>query len=112
MQVARREWWRDERAGFAASALAAPSRPAADESGAADLFTASCEAAIVLCRLAALRGDPEYRASVPAAPDVEYDRWAGRLLGGLEPVYRPLGADAAAYGLALGRWRALGSAGP
>jgi len=61
-----------------------------------------CEAARVLCRLAALHDDPEYRRAAVIATDAHYRNDAARILAAQSP--RALAASpayAAAYGLAL-----------
>ena len=82
-------------------------QPARRDSGSGDVVI-NCEAARVLCRLAALHADEEYRGAAVIAPDVDYRRDADRMLsaqsaraltGGLE--------EAAAYGLAVGEWLAF-----
>ncbi len=72
-----------------------------DEGGGGDLV-GHCEAARVLCRLAALHDDPEYRRAAVIATDAHYRNDAARILAAQSP--RALAASpahAAAYGLAL-----------
>jgi hypothetical protein len=62
----------------------------------------SCETARVLCRLAALHADPEYRGAAVIADGADYRGDAARLV--LQQSPRARGgtpAHAAAYGLAL-----------
>jgi hypothetical protein len=63
----------------------------------------ACAAARVLCRLAALHGDRDYRAAAVIAPGADYRNDAARILQSYAPSGRaaPLG-DAASYALALG----------
>jgi len=67
--------------------------------------SASCEAARVFCRLAALHADEEYRGAAVIAPDADYRNDAARLLVSQAP--HATGTDASAYGLALGEYLAL-----
>jgi hypothetical protein len=67
-----------------------------------------CDAARVLCRLAALHADADYRAAAVVASDADYRGEAARLLQQHEA--RALGgplAHAALYGLALREFMAL-----
>jgi hypothetical protein len=76
-------------------------RTASDEAD-PDAILANCEAARVLCRLAALHGDADYRKAAVIASDADYRGDAARILAAQSP--RALGATAphaAAYGLAL-----------
>ena len=61
-----------------------------------------CDAARVLCRLAALHDDNDYRAAAVLAPDVDYREDAARILRAhaSEAVEARL-ADAAVFGIAL-----------
>lgn len=94
MQFARRTWW-DDRAGAWA----------ADEGGPAiEHFDTCCRAARVLCRLAALHGDDDYRKAAVIAGGSDYARDAERTLASLAPAYQALGISAAIYGVALGEW--------
>lgn len=71
--------------------------PASD----ADLVT-SCEAARVLCRLAALHDDPEYRGAAVIATGADYRAAASRILAAQSARARAgTTSAAAAYGLAL-----------
>jgi hypothetical protein len=67
-------------------------------------FALACDAARVLCRLAALHHDDEYRRTAVLAIDTDYVHEATRALEALAPSVRELGADAAPFGLALAEW--------
>jgi hypothetical protein len=72
-----------------------------------DETIAACERARVLCRLAALHADADYRRAAVLAADADYHRDAGAILAAMSPRARAAGVDeAAAYGLALGEWLA------
>lgn len=77
-----------------------------DEQTAAD-FAARCEAARVLCRLAALHADEAYRAAAVIAPEVDYRADAERLLTALSSDPLARGPHAGVYGLALVEWREI-----
>jgi len=64
-------------------------------------FAVSCEGARVLCRLANLHDDPEYRAAAILAPGVDYRLDAERVLRGQMAPALQLGAAGAIYGVAL-----------
>jgi hypothetical protein len=67
----------------------------------------TCEAARVLCRLAVLHADEQYRGAAVLAAGADYHRDAERMLAAQSA--RALGGtldEAAAYGLALGEWLA------
>ena len=68
-------------------------------------FAIECEAARVLCRLAALHDDEDYRAAAVIAPDANYRADASRMLAALSP--RARGEEAPIYGLALSELLAL-----
>lgn len=72
------------------------------------LFAVDCSAARVLCRLAALHDDREYRAAAVVAADADYRRDAARILRlhASHAPSAPLG-DAALYGLAFGELMSL-----
>jgi uncharacterized protein YyaL (SSP411 family) len=91
MQCARRRWW-DESAGRWNGATVAE----------------SCAGARVLCRLAALHADADYRQRSIVAPGADYAGDAERILASVAGEYRGHGVDAAVYGLALDEWLALG----
>jgi hypothetical protein len=65
-------------------------------------FVTCCDAARVLCRLAALHDAAEYRAAAIIAPDADYRGDAARLLElqSARVAAAPV-ADAALYGVAL-----------
>ena len=64
-------------------------------------FVPTCEAARVLCRLAALHDDPDYRASASVVPAADYRGDAARLLASQAAEARRRGASGAIYGVAL-----------
>ena len=98
MQFARRSWWDEHCGAFVRG------RPANQE---ADRFVGNAEAARVLCRLAVLHQDSEYRALAVIAHASDYDADARRTLEWLAALWsdRPLDA-AASYGLAVAEWLA------
>ena len=67
----------------------------------------NADAARVLCRLAALHRDDEYRRAAVLASDADYARDAARVLAYLSSAGCARGACAAVYGLALAQWVAL-----
>jgi hypothetical protein len=91
VQYARRTLWDDEQAAF---------RDTSAEAG--DGFALNCEAARVLCRLAALHHDDDYRHVAVVAVGADYRADADRILTAQasHADERNL-TDAAAYGLAL-----------
>jgi hypothetical protein len=91
VQFARRRWWDDSTRRWSGST-----------------FDASCAAARVFCRLAALHDDPDYRRLSVVAAGADYAGDAERLLAFLADEYRAHGVNAAVYGLALDEWFALG----
>jgi hypothetical protein len=92
MQFARRRWWDEERGGFHAN-------PAP--------FVSNCESVRVLCRLAALHEDADYRKAAVVAHQSDYADDAKRTLESLGLSYRDQGLDAARYGIALGEYLSL-----
>jgi hypothetical protein len=92
MQFARRSWWDSTRGGFVAPV---------------ERFTAQCQAGRVLCRLALLHRDEEYRQVAVIAHASDYADDAARTLRSLEDKYQSVGVDAALYGIALGEAEAL-----
>jgi hypothetical protein len=94
MQFARRTWWDEARGGF-------PVNPAQ--------FVLNCESVRVLCRLAALHEDADYRRAAVVARQSDYADDAKRTLESLGLSYREQGLDAALYGIALGEYLSLGS---
>lgn len=89
LQHARRRWWRDAAAGFDAD------------------FAANCDALRVLCRLASLHADPEYRAAAVLAPASSCASDARRLADRLAAEAAHHAAHAAAFGSAMLDWFAL-----
>lgn len=87
MRVARRTWW-DQSGGFGAGPTA-------------ESLVTACEAARLLCRLALLHEDEEYRAAAVIATDSDYLADAERTLASLVSSYREYGIAAAIYGVAL-----------
>jgi hypothetical protein len=96
VQFARRTLWDDDQAAFRAT----------DETP--DAFVLNCEAARVLCRLAALHHDDDYRHVAVVAVGADYHTDAERILKAhaSSAHVRDL-ADAAAYGLALAEFSNL-----
>jgi len=95
MQFARRSWWNDRTGGFAQ-----PANPANLD------FVTNCAAARVLCRLAVLHQDDEYRSVAVIAHQSDYGRDAQRTLEALASSYRDQGSAGAIYGVALSEWLA------
>jgi hypothetical protein len=92
MQFARRSWWDEVRGGFHAG-------PAP--------FASNCESVRVLCRLAALHEDADYRKAAVVANRSDYADDARRTLESLGLSYRDQGLEAARYGLALDEYLSL-----
>jgi hypothetical protein len=67
-------------------------------------FALNCEAARVLCRLAALHLDDDYRHVGIIAPEANYADAAGRVLESQAAQLDEPGCDAALFGLALDEW--------
>ena len=67
-------------------------------------FALNCELARVLCRLAALHHDEEYRRRAVLPVDEDYAADAARTLTALASSVRERGVDAAPFGLALAEW--------
>jgi hypothetical protein len=99
VQFARRSLWDDEQASFRESpAAVSDSRP----------FVLNCDAARVLCRLAALHHDDDYRHVAVIAADANYKIDAERILMAHAPgAHGRALTDAAAYGLALAEYTNL-----
>jgi hypothetical protein len=77
-------------------------RTAAPDAAHRDTIVVNCEAARVLCRLATLHDDADYRKAAVTAADADYRGDAARILAAQST--RAIGASAphaAAYGLAL-----------
>ena len=96
IQFSRRTLWDEQDGGFYEQA-GARVKP----------FALNCEAARVLCRLAALLRTQEYANAAVVAPDADYGRDAVRTLSAFEPSYRDYGANGAIYAVALGEWLGL-----
>jgi hypothetical protein len=97
VQFARRTLWDDRRAAF---------RAASEEDG--EAFGLNCEAVRVLCRLAALHHDDDYRHVAVVAVNADYRSDAQRILMGQAPgAHERDLADTAAYGLALAEFANL-----
>jgi hypothetical protein len=94
MQFARRTWWDEVRGGFQASP---------------EPFVSNCESVRVLCRLAALHEDIDYRKAAVVAHRADYAEDARRTLESLGLSYRDQGLDAALYAIALGEYLYLTS---
>jgi hypothetical protein len=93
IQFARRTLWDDGRGVFTERS----------ESSAAP-FALNCEAARVLCRLAALHHDDDYRHVAVIAADADYRGDAARILAAQSSEARDRGVDGAIYGLTLSEW--------
>ena len=98
IRFSRRTWW------DAAAGRFRPPAPASET----DLFDTNCEAVRVLCRLASLHHDDDYRRSAVTVPDIDYQADAGRILAYFEQESCARGLAAASYALALDEWLALG----
>jgi hypothetical protein len=97
VQFARRTCWDEERAAFRASS-----------GEARDGFALNCEAARVLCRLAALHHDDDYRHVAVVAVGADYRADAERILTAqASSAHERTLTDAAAYGLALAEFANL-----
>lgn len=97
-EFSRRRWWNDDSGCFGDDALDGPV-----------MFRLNCEAARVLCRLAALHADQAYRAAAVIGARSACGDDAGRILRAHASVASDSGAAAAAYGLALVDWLDLQS---
>jgi hypothetical protein len=93
MQFARRSLWDEESGAFWASTLDRH-QPLVD----------NCNAARVLCRLAALHADPDYMKAAVVAPHADYAHDAARILSREGQGLRKGEPASAAYGLALAEW--------
>ena len=76
-----------------------------------ETFRLNCEAARVMCRLAALHGDKGYRAAAVIRPDAAYADAATSILGAQDGSCREFGVLSAVYGLALAERMALDAPG-
>ena len=92
MQFARRTLWDEQDGGF--HDVLQGTKP----------FALNCEAARVLCRLAGLHTQDDYRKAAAVASDADYFGDAARTLASQTPAYRQFGPLSAVYGLALGEW--------
>jgi hypothetical protein len=93
MQFARRSLWDEEAGAFWTSTLDRH-QPLVD----------NCNAARVLCRLAALHADPDYIKAAVVAPHADYAQDAARVLSRESQSYQKGEPVTAAYGLALAQW--------
>jgi uncharacterized protein YyaL (SSP411 family) len=99
VQFARRALWDDRRASFRESPEAITASPP---------FALNCDAVRVLCRLAALHHDDDYRHVAVVAADANYKADAERILSAHAAIAHDRSlADAAAYGLALAEYANL-----
>jgi hypothetical protein len=89
LQHARRRWWDDVKGAYEAD------------------FAANCAALRVLCRLAGLHADPEYRAAAVLAPGSSYASDARRVAEALTTRSGEHPHDAGDFGGALLEWFAL-----
>jgi hypothetical protein len=91
MQFARRRWWDTQCGGFEAS----------ETSGVASLdwVRSSCEAARVLCRLAELHADEDYRSRAVIVDACDHAADARRTMARIGPIAGQYGLAAAIYGL-------------
>jgi uncharacterized protein YyaL (SSP411 family) len=97
VQFARRTLWDEERAAFRTTSTEA-----------AEAFTLNCEAVRVLCRLAALHHDDDYRHVAVVAVGADYRTDAERILTAqASSAHARDLTDAAAYGLALAEFTNL-----
>jgi hypothetical protein len=93
MQFARRSLWDEEAGAFRTSTL-----------DRLQSFADNCNAARVLCRLAALHADPDYIKAAVVAPHADYAHDAARILSCKRQDLRKGEPAGAAYGLALAEW--------
>jgi hypothetical protein len=89
VQVARRQWWDGEHGGFADATQ-----------GSLERFLWNCEAARVLCRLAALAADRDYQQAAVTTAESDYAGDAVRVLERIGPEEGTFGLAGAVYGLA------------
>ena len=105
VQYARRMCW-DDAAGVFRDELSEKCAESEDMSPTS--FALNCEAARVLCRLAALHADPEYQRAAVLPVSSAYATDAERTLERLASVYCEQGAEAAAgYALVVGEYLQL-----
>ena len=111
IQFARRTWWDDDQGTWLpapgtehrALSTALSTAPSTQHPAPGTLFVLTCEAARVLCRLALLHRDGDYRQAAVLS-DCDYGADAGRALASLRSQYQSQGATAGVYGLALQEW--------
>jgi hypothetical protein len=96
MQFARRTLWDDATARFTDTQL-----------DPVESCFLNCDAARVLCGLAALHADDGYRAAAVIKPEAAYLDEAARILSGQEAASRESSQCRGAYGLALQEWLGL-----
>jgi len=77
------------------------------DGGGPDALVVNCDAVRVLCRLARLLEDEDYRRGAVIAADADYRREASRILESQLDAARGGAARAAPYALALDDWLAL-----
>jgi hypothetical protein len=113
MQFARHTWWDNNRGTWnptpTAEQAALSTRhpaPSAEHPAPSTIFVTNCEVARVLCRLASLHQDADYRRAAILA-DCDYAADTERTLAFLLPQYRDHGAAAAIYGVAAQEWLAV-----
>ena len=94
VQFARRTFWSAGDGAFA-------------DGGGPAAFAVNCDAVRVLCRLARLLGDEEYRRGAVIAADTDYRADAARILETHLDAATAGAARAAPYALALDDWLAL-----
>jgi hypothetical protein len=100
MTWAVRGWWDEPHGTFSAGG----EMPDRAGSSALSGFITTCGAARVLCQLAGLHRDDEYRAMAAVGQQIDYGERARRTLSSLDEVYQQFGADSAPYGLAIEEW--------
>jgi uncharacterized protein YyaL (SSP411 family) len=114
MQFARRCWWDDGRGLFVETADQRDTRSRAPDARSLESeprslasFVSNCEAARVLCRLAALHGDERFRQSAAVNNQRDPAADAERILAALAPALSDHGVAGAVYGLAVAELNAL-----
>jgi len=93
MQFARKTWWNDESGCFAEASL--------NED---EMFHLNCNAACVLCELAGLHADDDYRSQAVISDDAAYGDAARRILAAQEKAAHESCGRSAALGLAMLRY--------
>jgi hypothetical protein len=94
MQFARRCWWNEEDGLFREAADLPP--------GSLRSLLSNCDAARVLCRLAALYEDADYRSAAVMTEGRDHASDVQRILSTLAPSVKAHALEAAVYGLAVG----------